>query len=248
MSKEYPTLKEIDDLVERYMTDTKQKPDGIVPYYQDTLCTIYHGDCREILPQLEPVDLVLTDPPYGLGARLGRAQKGASRWAKHFKGGAPSWDTKTATEGIALALKAGKFAVVWGGQFYDLEPGRCWLIWNKIIRNWSSSECELAWTSLDKPNRAFDYSHGQLASEGKDYHPTQKPLPLMKWCINQAPNPQTILDPFMGSGTTLVAAKALGRKAIGIEIEQKYCDIAIKRLKQETVFSIGVEQEAKYHG
>ena len=203
----------------------------VAPYYQDSYCTIYHCDCREVLPQLDKVDLLLTDPPYGLGGKL---KGGSGRWQKHFSGAAPTWD-KTISPELIGALDKATLQIVWGGQFYPLPVGRCWLIWNKIIRNWSGSECELAWTNLDKPNRAFDYSHGQLASEGKDYHPTQKPLPLMAWCIALAGDVKTILDPFMGSGTTLRAAKDLQRKAIGIELDERYCEIAAKRLRQEVL-------------
>jgi site-specific DNA-methyltransferase (adenine-specific) len=120
-----------------------------------------------------------------------------------------------------------------GGQFYQLPIGRCWLLWNKIIRNWSSSEHELAWSNLDKPNRGFDYSHGQLATEGKCWHPTQKPVPLMMWCIKMAGDDvKTIIDPCMGSGSTLVAAKRLGLSAVGIEINAEYCEAAVTRLQQ----------------
>lgn len=206
------------------------------PYYAHAGITIYHGDCREILPQLESVDLVLTDPPYGMAEHLTKVgENSASRWRKHFSEKL-HWDVSTVDEAIPLLMELAKDAIIWGGQFYALPRMRGWLIWNKIIRNWSASECELAWTTLDQPNRAFDYSHGELASEGKHFHPTQKPLPLMKWCIQQARYddlPLMILDPFMGSGTTLRAAKDLGRRAIGVEIEEKYCEIAAKRLSQE---------------
>lgn len=134
--------------------------------------TLYLGDCRDILPTLDKVDAVVTDPPYGLGDILQRGPATGSRWSKHFIDGAPSWDRETVAELPALLNAAGDHLIVWGGQFYGFAPGRCWLSWNKIIRNWSSSEAELAWTNLDKPNRVFDYSHGQLATEGKHFHPT----------------------------------------------------------------------------
>jgi site-specific DNA-methyltransferase (adenine-specific) len=113
----------------------------------------------------------------------------------------------------------------------SLPTQRGWLVWNKIIRNFSSGVCELAWTNLDIAVDAFDYSHGQLANEGK-VHPTQKPLPLMSWCIKKSSTSGVVVDPFMGSGTTLRAAKDRGLEAIGIEIEEKYCEIAAKRLAQ----------------
>lgn len=192
--------------------------------------TLYLCDCMEVLPTLGRVDAVITDPPYGLGKVLDRTPSSKTRWSKHFGDGAPSWDTETTDAAIALAITLAPVSIVWGGQFYGLPIGRCWLAWNKIIRNWSSSEMELAWTNIERANKAFDYSHGQLATEGKHFHPTQKPVPLMLWCVEQAGKPETILDPFMGSGTTGVAAIQLGRKFTGIEREPKYFDIACERI------------------
>lgn len=208
------------------------------PYYDCDGITLYHARCEHVLQFLEPVDLVLTDPPYGLGDKLGtRKRDDANQWARHFNAGAPEWDVAAPSpELIEHVLSAGRNAIIWGGQFFSLPSGRCWLAWNKIVRNWSSSEHELAWSNLNKPNRAFDYSHGQLATEGKCWHPTQKPLPLMKWCISQAPDTvQTILDPFSGSGTTLVAAKLLGKRCIGIEAEERYCEATVNRLRQKVL-------------
>ena len=211
--------------------------------------TLYLGDCRDILPTLERVDAVITDPPYGLGKVLDRTpcEEGKTRWSKHFGVGAPEWDKKTADEAVSLAVSLGRIAIVWGGQFYSLPVGRCWLAWNKIIRNWSSSEMELAWTNIERANKAFDYSHGQLATEGKHYHPTQKPVPLMEWCIEQAGRPNVTLDPFMGSGTTGVAAVRMGLSFIGIEREPNYFEIACRRIedaqRQESLF----EPEMKKH-
>lgn len=189
---------------------------------------LWHGDCREVLPTLPVFDLVLTDPPYGLADLLRRP--GPGKWEKHYKQGAPTWDRVTVADGVTAALAHADKAVVWGGQFYLLQPARCLLTWNKIVRNWSSSEAEHAWTNLDKPNRVFDYSHGQLATEGKHYHPTQKPVPLMAWCLYQAGLPPTVLDPFMGSGSTGVACVLLGLAFTGIERERKYFDIACERI------------------
>jgi site-specific DNA-methyltransferase (adenine-specific)/modification methylase len=190
--------------------------------------TLYLGDCREILPTLPRVDAVITDPPYGMGDKLSGSSSG--RWKKLYveKGGF-SWDQEAPQEIVELLLKADK-AIIWGGNFFELPPSRAWLVWNKIIRNFSTSVCELAWTNLDRPVDAFDYSHGQLATEGK-HHPTQKPLPLMKWCVDRVGDAQTILDPFMGSGSTGVAAIQMGRKFIGIEREPKYFEIACRRIE-----------------
>ncbi len=192
---------------------------------------LYLGDCREILPTLWLFDAIVTDPPYGLAEKwAGGSTASKSRWKLADGGDGVSWDDK-APDFLPTALKLAKHSIVWGGHLFGLEPARGWLVWNKIIRNWSSGECELAWTTLDQPVRAFDYSHGQLAHEKKEY-PTQKPEPLMRWCIEHLPSDcHTILDPFMGSGTTGVAAVRLGRKFTGIEIEPKYFDIACRRLQ-----------------
>jgi len=194
-------------------------------------CRLILGDCREVLPLLPRFAAVVTDPPYGLADVLHRAPGGMTRWSKHFGEGAPTWDRETVADGVTAALAQADKAVVWGGQFYLLQPARCWLSWNKIIRNWSSSEAEHAWTNLNKPNRVFDYSHGQLATEGKHYHPTQKPVPLMAWCLDQAGRPATVLDPFMGSGSTGVACVQLGLAFTGVERERKYLDAACERIE-----------------
>lgn len=191
---------------------------------------LWHGDCREVLPLLPRFAAVVTDPPYGLADLLHRP--GSGQWEKHYKQGAPTWDRETVADGVTAALAQADKAVVWGGQFYLLTPSRCWLSWNKILRNWSSSEAEHAWTNLDKPNRVFDYSHGQLATEGKHYHPTQKPVPLMAWCLDQAGRPATVLDPFMGSGSTGVACVQLGLAFTGIERERSYFDAACERISR----------------
>ncbi len=195
---------------------------------------LWHGDCREVLPLLPRFAAVVTDPPYGVFNALGRTPERIDRhvWGKHYVAGWPEWDRDTVKDGVDAALLQADRAVIWGGQFYILPTARCLLTWNKILRNWSSSEAEHAWTNLDKPNRVFDYSHGQLATEGKHYHPTQKPVPLMAWCLDQAGRPATVLDPFMGSGSTGVACVQLGLAFTGIERERGYFDIACERISR----------------
>jgi site-specific DNA-methyltransferase (adenine-specific) len=202
------------------------------PYYDDGQITIYHGNCREILPTLEPVDLVLTDPPYGIAHKwVGGRGHG---WANSSAQGAArnEWDA-VAPDGITIAqiLASGKDAILWGGNYFALPPSRGWLVWNKPERNFTLSEAELAWTTRDAVIRVFDCHR----SDTGRIHPTQKPVDLFHWCLEFFPDATTILDPFMGSGTTLRAAKDLGRKAIGIEIEERYCEVAVKRLAQEVL-------------
>jgi DNA modification methylase len=145
-------------------------------------------------------------------------------------GAAMGWDASAPVEVVRTLQKVGEFQIIWGGNYFDLPPQRGWLIWDKIVREFTSGHAELAWTNLDQPIRAMNYAHAQLASEGK-FHPTQKPLPLMEWCLSFVPSAKTILDPFMGSGTTGVACMNMGRRFIGIEIDPKYFDIACERIE-----------------
>lgn len=194
-------------------------------------CTLYLGDCLEILPTLGKVDAVVTDPPYGLGDKWqGGAAATKARWKLNDGGAAMGWDAAVSSA-IPVAVSIAEQSIIWGGNYYDLPPRRGWLIWDKIVREFTSGHVEMAWTALDQPTRAFNYSHGALATEGKE-HPTQKPLPLMQWCLGFLADAETILDPFMGSGTTGVACVNLGRKFIGIEIEPRYFDIACRRIEE----------------
>lgn len=187
--------------------------------------TLYCGDYRDILPTLPKVDAVITDPPYGLGDRLAG---GKGEWGGQFEV-APEWDREITGGGIIESFAALPVAIIWGGNYYQLPPVRGWLLWDKMQEH-SSGHAEMAWTNLDIPVRTFRYARAQLASEGKE-HPTQKPVPLMLWCLAFAPNAQEVLDPFMGSGTTGVACAHLGRSFIGIEREPKYFDIACRRIE-----------------
>lgn len=144
------------------------------------------------------------------------------------------WDVAIDTALLGVLLDAADTLILWGGNYYALPPSRGFLAWVKDNAVQTMADLEFAWTNLDRPAKAF---RSAVNPDGKRFHPTEKPLGLMKWCIGQAPSEcALILDPFMGSGTTLRAAKDLGRKAIGIEIEERYCEIAVKRLGQEVLF------------
>ena len=186
------------------------------------------GDCREALMQIHGADALVTDPPYGLGDRLANNDSGGE-WGMCSKD-ALAWDRQTYPHEVGLAMRLCHDSIIWGGNYYPLPSARCWLLWDKMQEH-TGAHAEMAWTNLDKPVRTFRYARAQLASEGKE-HPTQKPLPLMKWCLGFLPDAQTILDPFMGSGTTGVAAVQMGRDFIGIEREPKYFDIACRRIEQ----------------
>ena len=194
--------------------------------------TVFCADNRDVLPVLGRFDAVVMDPPYGLGDLWqGGAAASQSRWKLADGGAGCRWDSEAPD--LSLALACGGHQIVWGGHLFGLPPARGWLVWNKIIRNWSSGECELAWTNLDQPIRAFDCSHGQLATEGK-VHPTQKPLGLMLWCLAQLPRKaNSVCDPFMGSGSTGVACVREGKSFVGIEAEPRYFDIACRRISDE---------------
>ena len=201
----------------------------IKPYYEEPGITIYHGDVQDLLAFIPMVDLVLTDPPYGLSERWTGGTWGANPMYEDAR----KWDKKIPQELLDCVIKHGRNAIIWGGNYYQLKPCRGLLAWIKIPAMETMADFELAWTTFDRPAKAFTETRN---SNGKRTHPTEKPSSLLQWCIQGADNPQTILDPFMGSGTTLRAAKDLGRKAIGIEIEEKYCEIAVKRLAQEVLF------------
>jgi DNA modification methylase len=215
------------------------------PYCDDgNGIVIYHGDCREILPLLPKVDLVLTDPPYGIGEAAGRNRsRGKLAAARDY--GNSDWDKEPPAEWVFGYMRAGsRWQIFWGGNFFALPPSSCWLVWDKDNSASDFADCELAWTNLKKAVRRKTYRWAGMLQEkmGRDkeqrVHPTQKPLDVMTWAIQQAPDDcATILDPFMGSGTTLRAAKDLGRRAIGIEINEEYCRIAKERLRQE-VFAL----------
>jgi len=213
------------------------------PYFEKDGQTIYLGDCAEVLPDLPCVDLLLTDPPYGLGddvwVRSGGNWAGAR--GRLCNGETPEWDKTTVPMPVMeQAIEKATISIVWGGNHYALPPHRGWLIWDKVERV-SMSDAELAWTNRDGPVRVYRMSRVVAFcpphAESVKQHPTEKPLALMRWCIEQAGDGvATILDCFCGSGTTLVAARDLGRKAIGIEIEERYCEIAAKRLAQGILF------------
>ena len=187
------------------------------------------GDCRDILPTLGKVDAVVTDPPYGIAA-LWSGQQVGKNGASRLWDGDNEWDKQTCPELVDTARGLAGKSIIWGGNYYALPASRGYLVWDKM-QEFSNADSELAWCSWPQTPRTFRYARAQLASEGKE-HPTQKPLPLMKWCIGFLPDAQTVLDPFMGSGTTGVAAVQMGRDFIGIEREPKYFDIACRRIEE----------------
>ena len=197
--------------------------------------TLYLGDCRDVLPTLGKVDAVVTDPPYGIGEAAG-ANKSRSNIAPATDYGDADWDNQPIADDVmALVHAAAPWRVVFGGNYYPMPATSCWLVWDKENTG-DFADCELAWTNLPKAVRRLRYMwNGMLRAnnEPRGDHPTQKPVGVMKWCIGHLPDGcETILDPFMGSGTTGVAAVQMGRNFIGIEREPKYFDIACRRIEQ----------------
>ena len=177
------------------------------------------GDCRDVLPTLGKVDAVVTDPPYGIGAARGSHS--------NLKMDNEDWDDAPAD--ISCLPKVP--SIIWGYNYFNLPPSRCFLFWDKHPVPPSYAAGELAWTSLDKNAAKWCGRVGDEVPVKHRSHPTQKAIGLMKWCISFLPDAKTILDPFMGSGTTGVAAVKLGRRFIGIEISPKYFDIAVRRIQ-----------------
>jgi len=198
--------------------------------------TLYLGDCREILPTLGKVDAVVTDPPYGIDENSRKvASRGKLAAPRDY--GEFSWDKAPPPAEIIEAMRGlSQWQIIFGGNYFDLPPTSCVLVWDKMGPANDFADCELAWTNFPKAVRRIRYLWNGMIREEKDIpreHPTQKPLGVMKWAIEHIPPPATlILDPFMGSGTTGVAAVKLGRKFIGIEIEPKYFDIACRRISE----------------
>lgn len=193
---------------------------------------LYRGDCREILPLLPRFDAVVTDPPYGLGDWNERGRNKGRPFAD-ISQETQEWDQALSPADVDALRKAGKHQILWGANYYldSLPRTKMFLVWNKGIRRMHFNDAELAWTSAPREAvRVFDLSPSGLDKE----HPTQKPLALMLWCLSYVPKAKTILDPYMGTGTTGVAAIQLGREFVGIERERKYFEIACRRIDQAT--------------
>ena len=208
----------------------------MTPYYEQDGITIYHGDCREWMPAC---GCIVTDPPYGISHPTDYKSRGRSNLAVCKDYSAVFGDTEAFDPALVLSLK--RPTILWGANHYadKLPNSSGWLVWDKCRgETLDQSTAELAWTDCVFGVRVFRQLWDGFRRDSKDnlVHPTQKSTELMRWCLSFKWAPQgVVLDPFMGSGTTLRAAKDLGRKAIGIEIEEKYCEIAAKRLDQQVL-------------
>ena len=218
------------------------------PYYETELGRLYHGDCLEVMPELEPVDLVLADPTYGMNANVKtESTKRTHRPVKGFDGSGKDWpavkgDDKPFDPKPFLGFKE---VILWGGNHYAsrLPDSRAWLVWDKRCGRNSdnNSDCEIAWSNIGGAARLYHHywrgwiraGEENLSRNGKKLHPFQKPISLISWCLYLSKTNGTVLDPFIGSGTTAVACERINRKWIGIEISEKYCEIAAKRIESE---------------
>ena len=202
-------------------------------------CRLIMGDCMDVMPTLGKVDAVVTDPPYGVNIANNPVRQ------KHKK---KDWDKFAPVDYcIKHITKIGHEQIIWGGNYFNLPPSRGFLIWDKKQpEDFSLAMCEMAWRSKDCNAKIFRKS----VLSYKKQHPTQKPVALMKWCLTHIPDAQTILDPFMGSGTTGVACAKMGRSFIGIELDEEYFDIACQRIedayRQPDLFISAKKEQEQY--
>jgi site-specific DNA-methyltransferase (adenine-specific)/modification methylase len=196
--------------------------------------TLYLGDCREILPTLGALGAIVTDPPYGINIAQ-RGTVGTSNVAPVKDYGASDWDKEPPPSWLIAQLRAiSRWQIIFGGNFFNLPPSSCWLVWDKK-NSGHFADCELAWTNLPKAVRRIEWLWNGMIRKGSDVreHPTQKPLGVMAWALDQLPaDVGTICDPFMGSGTTGVAALQRGAEFIGIERNEQYFDVACERMRE----------------
>ena len=208
------------------------------PYYQDDYATIYHGDCREVLPQLPKVDLVLTDPPYN-APYIGPNH----RTYVNGRGALPQIEYETFTRDW-VALMPDSWVLTPGIDNTHLYPPPRWILcWLKPAavsfnrfggyNAWEPIFCYgKCLQKLGQDYLRFDTLN--LKKGAERHHPCPKPLSLWTYLISKMPE-GIVIDPFVGSGTTCRAAKDLERKSIGIEIEERYCEMAAKRMAQEVL-------------
>ena len=199
---------------------------------------IYCGDCLDLMREMpdKSVDLVLTDPPYGIGDKLAIGGCTKRNLMMELYLNSPWEDVAPSKEYFDEVFRVSKNQIICGGNYFDLPPTRGFIVWDKVKFASNYSQVEYIWTSFDCISRIFKYcSNGGfvIKPEDKHEHPTQKPLALIKWILEKySDEGMTVLDPFMGSGTTCVACKKLGRNYIGIDKEPAYVEIARKRIER----------------
>ena len=190
--------------------------------------TLYLGDCLEIMPHLDSVDAVVTDPPYGVLSQSGSAA--TRRSGGNTSNGVCSWDLPLSGDAVAQVLSAAPDAMIWGGCHMALPATFGYLVWDKVCEGLNFGEVEYCWTTKRFAPRMFRLRAAGM--DGGKQHPTQKPVAVMEWCLGFLPNADTILDPFAGSGSTGVACVNMGRRFIGIERDPGYFDIMCRRIEE----------------
>jgi len=197
-------------------------------------CRLLLGDMNDVLLELGNFDLCLTDPPYGIGeARKDNSSR--SMLAKSKDYGKSSWDDQPCSPHQLNLIKASScYQIIFGGNYFELGPTPCWLVWDKQNGENDFADCELAWTNLQKAVRRIYWRWHGMIRKGSDVreHPTQKPVGVMEWCLSQVPNAKTIVDPFAGSGTTGVACVKRGLTFTGIERHEPYFEIMCDRISK----------------
>ena len=195
--------------------------------------TLYLGDCLEILPSLPKVDAVIVDPPYGIGEAAGK-NRSRTNLAAATDYGDDDWDDAPLdAPRLDLVLAAAPKVVLWGGNYYGLPAASKWLVWDKI-NSGDFADCELAWTNLPGAVRMFRHMwNGMLrdSERGQRVHPTQKPVALMRWCLQQVGKPASVVDPCMGCGPVGVACMESRIAYTGIERVERYFDAACERIE-----------------
>jgi DNA modification methylase len=197
-------------------------------------CRLILGDMSEVLPAIGQFDLCLTDPPYGIGEsnekNLSRGTLASPKDYGHF-----DWDQSPASaDQVSMLLNCSSSQIIFGGNYFDLPPTSCWLIWDKQNGDNDFADCEMAWTNMRKAVRRLYWRWNGMIRKGSDVreHPTQKPVGVMEWCLSHVPGAKTVVDPFMGSGTTGVACAKRGLTFTGIERHEPYFDIACERIRK----------------
>jgi site-specific DNA-methyltransferase (adenine-specific) len=194
------------------------------------LNTAYEGDCLDFMKELPDkcIDLVLTDPPYGIGGKFKGGESGKMNFNSIV---AKWWDIKPDKEIFNEMFRISKHQIIWGGNYFSLPPSRCFIVWDKLLsEDFSLSMGEYAWTSFDKIAKLYKQSTEKIDR----IHPTQKPLKLFKWCLEKyAPENAIVFDPFLGSFTTAVACHSHGLNWIGCEKDADYFNAGMERYETE---------------
>ena len=220
-------------------------------YYQEKGIEIYHGDCLDVLPTLAQADLVVTDPPYFVPARTYVSARDAAKknsvgdlsiLQTYFNALLPGLPVKD-DGSLYMFCDAKSYPIFWRAMFPLFKHTRT-LIWDKLVSyngyTWRHQHELIAWgeghEAIRVPTGDGDVLRFRGVRQANRHHPAEKPVDLLQALIQKHAASRTVLDPFMGSGSSIVAAKRATRSAIGIEIEERYCEIAAKRLEQEVLF------------